>query len=384
VFGKSVNSYLIPLESETTLITIKGFIGKPEHARRTYGEQFFFVNNRYIKHPYFHKAVLNGYDQILAADHIPSYFIFFTTDPSRIDVNIHPSKTEVKFEEERSIWQILLASVKEAIGRNNLSPTLDFSKEGIIDIPVLSKNTEIRQPAIDTNPAYNPFEGEDQHHREKHATPYLDERFEGWEQLFEPATSAPDRTLNIMQVKNKYIFSPVKSGLMMIDQRKAHERIIYERMLLALENQQPLAQQSLFPETITLSASDYLVCLEMLEDLEQLGFDIRDFGNNSVVVHGFPSEMKPTGAGDTLELMIEQYKTLKGLPETGHAERVSRAAAQASAIHYGKQLTDLEMQQIIDQLFACENPNYTPSGKLIVKIIELEELDSLFKAQKDV
>jgi DNA mismatch repair protein MutL len=384
VFGKSVNSYLIPLESETSMITIKGFIGKPEHARRTYGEQFFFVNNRFIKHPYFHKAVLNGYDQILAADHIPSYFIFFTTDPSRIDVNIHPSKTEVKFEEERSIWQILLASVKEAIGKNNLSPTLDFSNEGIIDIPVLSKNTEVRQPAIDTNPAFNPFEGEDQYQRGKHATPYLDERFEGWEQLFEPANSTPGWTPTNMQVKNKYILSPVKSGLMMVDQRKAHERIIYERMLLALENNQPLAQQSLFPETITLSASDYQVCLEMLEKLEMLGFDIRDFGNNSVVVHGSPSEMKPAGAGDTLELMIEQYKTMKGLPETGHAERISRAAAQASAIHYGKQLTDVEMQEIIDQLFACENPNYTPSGKLIVKIIELEELDSLFKAQKDV
>ncbi|MCK5067891.1 MAG: DNA mismatch repair endonuclease MutL [Bacteroidales bacterium] len=379
VFGKSVNSYLIPLESETSLITITGFIGKPEYARRTYGEQFFFVNKRYIKHPYFHKAVMNGYDQILAADHIPSYFIYFETDPSKIDVNIHPSKTEVKFEDERSIWQILLASVKKAIGKNNLSPTLDFDKEGIIDIPVLSKNTEVRQPAIDTNPAFNPFEGENLYEREKRATPYLDERFEGWEQLFEPALGAPESTRNIMQVKNKYILLPVKSGLMLVDQRKAHERIIYERMLSALENQQPLAQQSLFPETITLSASDYQVCLEMLGNLVQLGFDIRDFGNNSVVVHGFPSDMKPAGAGDTLELMIEQFKTLKGLSEKGNAERVSRAAAQASAVNYGKQLTDIEMQEIIDQLFACENPNYTPSGKLIVKIIELEELDSFFK-----
>jgi DNA mismatch repair protein MutL len=322
---------------------------------------------------------MNGYDQILAADHIPSYFIYFETDPSKIDVNIHPSKTEVKFEDERSIWQILLSSVKEAIGKNNLSPTLDFNKEGIIDIPVLSKNTEVRHPAIDTNPAFNPFEGENLYEREKHATPYLDERFEGWEQLFEPAKGATESTPKIMQVKNKYILSAVKSGLMLVDQRRAHERIIYERMLSALENQQPLAQQSLFPETITLNASDYQVCLEMLGSLEQLGFDIRDSGNNSLVVHGFPSDMKPAGAGDTLELMIEQFKTLQGLSETGNAERVSRAAAQASAVNYGKQLTDIEMQEIIDELFACENPNYTPSGKLIVKIIELEELDSFFK-----
>ena len=379
VFGKSLNSYLIPLESETTLITISGFIGKPEHARRTYGEQFFFVNNRYIKHPYFHKAVLNGYDQILAADHIPSYFIYFTIDPSHIDVNIHPSKTEVKFEDERAIWQILLASVKKAIGKNNLSPSLDFDTEGVIDIPVLSKDTEIRQPSIDTNPGYNPFAGENSYEREKRSTPYLDERFEGWEQLFEPKPGTSVNVQKNLQIRNKYVLSAVKSGVMLIDQRRAHERILYERMLNALENQQPVAQHSLFPETITLNAADYQVCLEMMPSMEQLGFDIRDFGNNSVVVHGFPADIKPVGAADTLELMIEQYKTLQGLNNTQHAERISRAVARASAIHYGKQLTDIEMQELIDQLFACENPNHTPSGKLIVRIMDLEELDSHFK-----
>jgi len=384
VFGKSVNSYLIPMESETSLISIKGFIGKPEHARRTYGEQFFFVNQRFIKHPYFHKAVMNGYEQILPADHIPSYFIYFETDPSKIDVNIHPSKTEVKFEDEVSIWQILLASVKEAIGKNNLAPSLDFSKEGIIDIPVLSRNTEVRQPTIDTNPAYNPFEGDQKYERGKRATHYLDDRFEGWEQLFDPVQGKRESSPNIMQVKNKYILSPVKSGLMVIDQRRAHERIIYERMLSALENQQALAQQSLFPETIILSAPDYQVCLEMLEDLDKLGFDIRDFGNNSVVVHGFPADMQAVGARDALEYMIEQFKTMKSLPEKGNLERISRAAAKTSAISYGKPLADMEMQEIIDQLFACEQPHYTPSGKLIVKIIELEELDSHFKEIKDV
>jgi DNA mismatch repair protein MutL len=379
VFGKSTNSYLIPLESETTLITISGFIGKPEHARRTYGEQFFFVNNRYIKHPYFHKAVMNGYDQILAADHIPSYFIYFTIDPSHIDVNIHPSKTEVKFEDERAIWQILLASVKKAIGKNNLSPSLDFDTEGVIDIPVLSKDTEIRQPAIDTNPAYNPFAGEDSYEREKRSTPYQDERFEGWEQLFEPMQEIEVYIQKNLQIRNKYILSPVKSGVMLIDQRRAHERILYERMLKALEEHQPLAQQSLFPESIRLNAADYQVCLEMMAPMEQLGFDIRDFGNNSIVVHGFPAEMKPTDAGETIELMIEQYKTMQGLDDTQYAERVSRAAAKASSVQYGKQLNDIEMQELIDQLFACANPNHTPSGSLIARIMDLQELDAHFK-----
>jgi DNA mismatch repair protein MutL len=378
VFGKSVNSYLIPIESETTLIRIEGFIGKPEHARRTYGEQFFFVNNRFIKHPYFHKAVMNGYDQILDTDHIPSYFIYFTIDPSHIDVNIHPSKTEVKFEDEQAIWQILLASVKNSIGKNNLSPSLDFNTEGVIDIPVLSKNTEIRQPTIDTNPAYNPFEGESSYER-KSSKPYLDERFEGWEQLFEPLSETHQNSQKYLQIRNKYILSAVKSGVMLIDQRRAHERILYERMLDALAEEKPLAQQSLFPETISLNASDYQVCIEMMPHMEQLGFDIRDLGANSVVVHGFPSDMKPTEVKDTVEQMIEQYKSHQGLNDTEQAERVSRAAASASAIHYGRPLSDLEMQELIDQLFACSNPNYTPSGALVVRIMDLEDLDAHFK-----
>ena len=378
-FGKAVNAYIIPLETETSLIRISGFIGKPEHARKTYGEQFFFVNKRFIRHPYFHKAVMSGYEQILAADHIPSYFIYFETDPSKIDINIHPSKTEVKFEDERAIWKIILASVKEAIGKYNLSPSLDFNKEGIIDIPVLTKETEVRVPGIDTDPAYNPFEGEKSYNRPKQSSSYLDDRLNGWEQLFEPVPQLASSAVKKMQVKNKYILSPVKSGLMLIDQKRAHERILYERMLLALENREPLAQQSLFPETIRFNAADYQVCLDMLAELEKIGFDIRDLGNNSVVVHGLPSDLSPSSIGSKLELMIEQYKSLRGDIQLGTAERIARATARATAVDYGKQLSDLEIQELVDQLFACSNPNHSPSGKLIVKIIEMDELDSHFK-----
>ena len=382
IFGKATNAYLLPIENETSIIRISGFIGKPEHARKTYGEQFFFVNNRFIRHPYFHKTVMNGYEQILAADHIPSYFIFFETDPSRIDVNIHPSKTEVKFEDERSIWQILLSSVRESIGKHNLAPSLDFSQEGVIDIPVLTKETEIKNPSIDTNPSFNPFEGENSYQREKQVKPYLDDRFEGWEQMFEPVPSSARTGSKYLQVKNKYILSPVKSGLMVIDQRRAHERIIYEQLVRSRKDQQPLGQQSLFPETVKLNAADYQVCLEMLEELEQWGFDIRDLGNGSVVIHGMPSDLNVSGKGaiDTLEMMIEQYKSLQGEIDMGITERIARSTAKSSAIGYGQQLTDLEMQELMDQLFACENPNHTPSGKLIVKIIEVGELDNQFKA----
>jgi len=379
IFGKAANSYLIPLETETSLVKIDGYIGKPEYARKKYGEQYFFVNNRFIRHPYFHKAVMNGYEQILAPDHIPSYFIFFETDPSSVDVNIHPSKTEVKFEDEKAIWQILLAAVKEAIGRNNLSPSLDFDREGVIDIPVLKKNIEVHIPEIETDPEYNPFEGERTYSRSVVGSGYLEKKYQGWEQLFEPSPESEPVSTRHLLVKNKYILSPVKSGVMVIDRRRAHERIIYERMIEAQSNRKPLAQQTLFPETVRLGSADYQVCLEMMDELEKLGYDIRDFGKETVVIHGLPAETSPSKAGEKLEMLIEQYNNMEGVLEADKPERVARAASRASAMGVGNSLTELEMKELVDQLFACSNPNYTPSGKLIVKIIELAELDKYFK-----
>jgi DNA mismatch repair protein MutL len=381
IFGKSANSYLIPLETETSIIRITGFIGKPEHARKTYGEQFFFANNRFIRHPYFHKAVMSGYEQILAPDHYPSYFIFLETDPSRMDVNVHPSKTEVKFEEEKYIWQILLAAVKVSIGKNNLSPSLDFTKEGIIDIPVLTSDTEVRAPAVETDPSYDPFEGDHKYKRRPDGYP-LDDRHEGWEQLFEPAVFTGGSGTKYLQIKNKYILSPVKSGIMVIHQRRAHERIIFEKLLRSQKEKKPLAQRSLFPETVKLNAEDYQVCLEMMEELEQLGFDIRDFGNQSVVIHGIPADLSISGnsAVDTLEQMIEQYKSLQGEIELGFTERIAHSAARTSASGYRQRLTEPEMQELTDQLFSCSDPNHTPSGRLIVKIIEMGELEKHFKS----
>jgi DNA mismatch repair protein MutL len=379
-FGKSTGKILIPIETETSLIRISGFIGRPEHARKTYGEQFFFVNNRFIKHPSFHKAVMKGYQEILAPDHIPSYFLFFETDPSRIDVNIHPSKTEIKFEDEKAIWQILLAAVREAIGRHNLSPSLDFSTEGVIDIPVLKKDTEIRTPAIETDPSFNPFENEPSYHRERRAQSYAGMPSGSWEQLFEPGLSNEAPPSRYLQLKNKYILSPVKSGLMVIDQRRAHERILYEKLMASRKEQVPLSQQSLFPETVSLNAGDYQICLEMLGELESWGFDVRDLGNRSVVIHGLPEELQVSGkqAKDLLEMMIEQYTSMEGGLGMGITERIARSTARSSAIGYGKTLNDLEMQELTDQLFACSNPNFTPSGQLIVRILEVGELDEQF------
>jgi DNA mismatch repair protein MutL len=183
-----------------------------------------------------------------------------------------------------------------------------------------------------------------------------------------------------LQVKNKYIFSPVKSGVMMIDQRRAHERILYEKMRAAQEKNQPLAQTTLFPETIRLGVEDYHACLQMMDELAGLGFDIRDFGNNTVVVHGLPTEVALSKAEGTLESLLEQFKSREGTMENNTGERIAQAAARASAIEYGRPLSEEEMKELVDQLFACSNPNYTPSGKLIVKILDLAEIDIFFKA----
>jgi len=390
LFGRQINQHLIPVETDTTLININGFICKPEYAKKTYGEQFFFVNNRFMKHPYFQKAVVQAFENILPAEQIPSFFIYFETDPSKIDINIHPTKTEIKFEDERSIWHILAAAVKEAIGRHNLSPAIDFITNGVIDIPVLKSDTEIHVPQINTNPDFNPFreETEGQYRSGNHR---LSPNVELWEKLYEKRE--PERTpsgtgfeeygtvgeQNIpryLQVKNKYILTPVKSGVMWIDQRRAHERILYEQHLATAG--QSVSQQTLFPETLTLSTSDYLVCQEMLDELARLGFEIRDLGNNAVIIDGAPSNIDTSDMRGIIEELIEQFKAMQGELSLNLSEKIARSIAVACALPYGKVLHQQEMQKIVDQLFACSNPNFTPSGKAIVTILKIEEIEILF------
>jgi DNA mismatch repair protein MutL len=267
VFGKHISQDLIALETETTLIKISGFIGKPENARRTFGEQFFFVNNRFMKHPYFHKAVLEAYQNILPAEAIPAYFIYMDADPASIDINIHPTKTEVKFEDERAIWQILMASVREALGRFNIVPSLDFENEALIDIPVRSASRDMPEPpVIEINTQYNPFAGE-----ERESRPGVIERFErehaaNWDRLYagiekDEKTYGQNEKINesvrkLLQIKNKYIICPVKSGLMMIDQKRAHERILFEGFMENLLTNRSVGQASMFPVTVEMTQRD--------------------------------------------------------------------------------------------------------------------------------
>jgi DNA mismatch repair protein MutL len=390
VFGKQINQDLITLETETSLISIKGFIGKPEGARRTYGEQFFFVNNRFMKHPYFHKAVAEAYQNILPADAIPTYFIFMEADPASIDINIHPTKTEIKFEDERSIWQILMASVREALGRFNIVPSLDFENEALIDIPVRSSKDIIpEQPSIEVNPRYNPFDKDEPSFRR----PDFIDRFErentaNWEKLYstlEKENENPElerireTKRKFFQIKNKYIVCPVKSGLMLIDQKRAHERVLYERFLECLNQNKSVSQAELFPVTIDMNPVDYHVLKEIENDLKLLGFTLQFTAKNKITIKGRPSNSASSNPVEMLEILIEEYKSTQADPSTTAREKLALAMAGASAIPYGKTLVQSEMEDIFDALFACPTPNYSPKGKPVIIIITLEELDKKFK-----
>jgi DNA mismatch repair protein MutL len=391
VFGKQINQELITLETDTSLIAIKGFIGKPESARRTYGEQFFFVNNRFMKHPYFHKAVAEAYQNILPADAIPSYFIFMESDPASIDINIHPTKTEIKFEDERSIWQILMASVREALGRFNIVPSLDFENEVLIDIPVRSSSGPIpEQPGIQVNPNFNPFDRDElSFHRPDFIERFERENTANWEKLYsalekenenpEDAGKISKTERKFFQIKSKYIVCPVKSGLMLIDQKRAHERVLYEKFMEYLSKNRPVSQTELFPATIEMDPVGYNVLKEIGDDLKLIGFTIHFASENRIIIKGRPSDSGSSDPVELIEILIEEYKSTRVDPSAGAKEKLAAAMAAASAIPYGKVLAQTEMEDLFDSLFACSAPNYSPKGKPVINIITLEELDKKFR-----
>ena len=388
MFGKQIQQNLINIQTETSIVRINGFIGKPEQAKKTFGEQFLFVNQRYMKHPYFHKAIMKAYEELLPADHYPSYFIFFETDPASIDINIHPTKTEIKFEDERAVWQILRAATREAIGKHNLSPTLDFSREGVIDIPVLKKDQDISLPKEEVDPTFNPFEKDSGLHTREN--PERRSAHRDWQKLYDARNNDdlspglgftgtgeedPVQEPRYMQVKGKYLITPVKSGLMVINQRRAHERILYEHNLTTLKKDAVNAQNTLFPETVSLNNNDYSLCLELIDEIGKLGFEIRDLGQNTVVVHSIPANTSVPDIQSVIENLLEQYKNFQSELSLDQHEKIARSTAAAAAIPYGIILSVKEMQEMVDQLFACSNPHTTPGGKGILKIIKLEDLE---------
>lgn len=403
IFGKNINQNLIPIDTETTLVKITGFIGQPKYSRKTFGEQFFFVNKRYMKHPFFHKAIMQAYEKILPPDSIPSYFISFNLNPADIDVNIHPTKTEIKFENESAIWQILQASVREALGKFNIVPSIDFDQAGSVEIPIpLHSFDEVTIPEIKIDPTYNPFEtktpAKNYSGGSFQQSPITRTNTTNWQSLYKGLGTdlpKPDEqpvdepvqfkieeqqtTKNSVQFKNKYILTPVKSGLMVIDQKRAHERILYERLMQVLENHEVASQQQLFPETFELNASEATLLTGILPDLRALGFDIREFGKNTFIINGTPGVLNTSSPIEIIESLLEEYKNSPLNLQEKARETVAASLAQASAIPYGHALKPGEINELIDNLFACQTPNFSPKGKKVLSIMPLDDFEKLLK-----
>ena len=414
LFGKKLGQELLTIEVDTTLVKISGCVGVPESARKKGSHCFFFVNGRYMRHPYFHKAVMEAYTHlILPTEQVP-YFLYFTVDPSRIDVNIHPTKTEIKFEDEQAIWQILMASVREVLGRSNMAPSIDFDVADCPDIPMMPIGDSPLPPSPTVDSNFNPFKQQD-------APRYQRQSF-NWEELYKgtegatvgrevrfnelppaedilygntPAWEAPldvpesgvlfdstaisaEKNSDYYQYKGRYIVTSMKSGLMMVDQRRAHVRVLYQRYLAQLAEQGSASQGLLFPEMLTVSMSQSVVMEQLLDDFLHLGFDISNMGGGSYAIQAVPVGIEGIDSiklvGDMLNDAIEKGNVSKSEIHQALALTMARSAA----IVVGQVLSQDEMSALIDELFACEVPAYTPNGKKTFVIIDDDELFTRF------
>ena len=393
VFGKQYGQDLLPVEVNTVMCRVSGFVGKPETARKKGGSDYFFVNGRYMKHPYFHKAVLTAYDRLIPEGMQVPYFLYFDVAPSDIDVNIHPTKTEIKFENEQAIWQILSAAVRDALGKFCEIPSIDFDTQGRPDIPVFNPaKDDITAPRVNYNPDYNPFKNPQpspSHYDYDVSRPSVD----GWETLYEglerPAsTDAVDSTTDFIaekspvhyQYKGRYLMTAVKSGLMIIDQHRADVRILYDRYMEQMETRAVSSQRLLFPETVQFSPSEAAVFAQLLPDLNGIGFDLSDLGGNTYAVNGVPAGIDGINPVALLQQMVADFDMSELSLSSQLSPLTSKIAlrlAQSAAIPYGQVLSNEEMESIINQLFASSNVNYTPDGKSILSILPQTDIERL-------
>ncbi|MCD6090961.1 MAG: DNA mismatch repair endonuclease MutL [Bacteroidales bacterium] len=392
VFGANYKERLVPLKQESAHVTISGYIGKPEFAKKTRGEQFFFANNRFIKHPYFHHAVANTFQELIPENAVPSYFIFIDVDPKSIDVNIHPTKVEVNFIDKRLIYAVLGSSIKKALAENNLTPALDFETEPSLnfDFPA---DRPIHPPQIKINPNYNPFENSSKPmssyqkekdinlpHWEKIYAPQLENSLESETPVpFEnsPQVEAEENKQNVVQSGLKYIITSVKSGLMVINQQLAHERILFENYLEQFRLGKSTSQQLLFPIQLHFTVSDSEIIKQLLPDLKEIGFDIEPFNQQNYVANGTPPEVKESQIQNILEQIIENHKMLKDFDQDRKIN-FAKSMARQLAIKTGQRLKTEEMTQLINELFSCQIPDKSPGGQTIIKIIGTQELDEKF------
>ena len=407
LFGNAYNQKLVPVEEDTSIINLKGYVGKPEFAKKTRGEQFFYVNNRFIKDAYLNHAVLSAFQEVLPADSFPLYVLFIDIDPSNIDINVHPTKTEIKYQDEKAIYAIIRSAVKRALGKYNISPTLDFNQEtGFSQMITTKAYEDIVPPQIAFNPEFNPFSTDLKPVRE---IPFLRNNNESrmpssanWGSLYEiitPQTQDQNEFFlggrkqvelhgsknqkmgerQIFQLHHRFIISQIKSGFMLIDQQAAHERILYERFLQQLENRQGASQQSLFPQSVSLNPGDFELVKDLLPDIQALGFQIREFGRNTVVVEGIPADLgNNISEVEMLEHLIEGFKNNQSALKLDKRDNLARSLAKNAAVKAGTALSAMEMNLMVDELFACTMPNTSLNGKPVIITVTLEELIQKF------
>lgn len=445
VIGKKINQHLLPIDIDTTMCKISGFVGKPESARKKGARQFFFVNGRYMKHPYFHKAIMTAYERLVPEGEQIPYFIYFTVNPTDIDVNIHPTKTEIKFENEQTVWQILTAAVRDAVGMFNDVTAIEFDTEGQPDIPALGAmpQADISAPKVQYNPAYNPFN--ESSAQRSSAAP------DNWEQLYEGLSSAHSRQqsapslfgndtggviqsrsnvankpfadngivlskgfskpdgLNAesaefnalsadtdmlsastepspleekspthYQYKGRYIMTSVKSGLMIIDQYRAHTRILYEGYIEQMQKRRPSSQKPIFPDTIHFSASDKVVVEAVMPELQNIGFELTPNEEGDYTITAVPSGLDGLDYVALVQDLVAsaREKTTSAIDDINHS--IALELARNAAVTYGQVLTNAEMENIVNSLFACSNFSYTPDGKKILTMLRQTDLEQLF------
>lgn len=392
IFGKKINHDLLPVNVSTTVCNISGFVGKPESARKKGAHQYFFVNGRYMKHPYFHKAVMSSFERLLPVGEQVPYFLYFDVPPQDIDVNIHPTKTEIKFENEQTIWQILSASVKEAVGKFNDVPAIDFDTEGCPDIPVFdtTRTGGISAPKVSYNAQYNPFKD----------TPRQPAVPDNWESLYPEAfqqkeeISQPelfgvdaeaehaspmieDKSPEHYQYKGKYIMTAVKSGLMIIDQHRAHVRILYDSYIRQMQSRTGSTQKILFPEMVQFAMSDAVILDKILPEMTTLGFDIVSLGGGSYAVNGLPAGLD----GVNVTTLVKDIVTEASENGVSLGEEINHSLAlglaRNASIPYGQVLSGAEMEELVNELFVCSNVNYTPDGKTILAILSQPDIEQM-------
>ncbi|MCE7068665.1 DNA mismatch repair endonuclease MutL [Dyadobacter sp. CY327] len=415
IYGKSYREQLAFCQEDTSYISVRGYIGKPEFARKTRGEQFFFVNDRYVKHSYMHHAVISAFDGTIPEGSHPFYVLFIEIDPSHIDINIHPTKTEIKFDDEKSVYAIVMAAVKKAVGVYNLSQSIDFDdninflnptssdqNHNLIPRTVMpdwaaqskkGESGQSRSNLTNWNKLFEGLQNTEDRNRELAAFETNESTVSRPSFQEQPKTiaskinrmaseviSAPESDAVLFQLHNRYILSQVKDGIMLIDQKAAYERILYERYRKMLTNRNGACQQLLFPKTIRLTHSDMQLVNETKKEIRSLGFEFDEFGSNELIIRGIPADLPEESEQDLFEELIEQLKQSYSDLKLNKPESLSRSLARRFSVRYAVKLSFVEIHTLIDQLFASTDPNRTPSGEAIIVLLTMDKLTSIFKA----